>query len=140
MVLAHKEILAGLRCPKIQLGFSFVFHKLLIGAPRPAGQTDLTVKANLNTETHLSVDVIAYPIPSQYVWYKNKSNGWEQLTNTTGIQTGIQMTNELLQPTLTIRNVKIDDYGEYKLTVNNGIKEPLNIVFVLQPGLLLQKF
>ena len=103
------------------------------GSPRLASETDSSVFAQENTTAVLSLTVRAYPIPSLYKWYKSGLNGWKELINTPSTHmTHASLQLSLAQFNLILRNVKLEDYGEYKLTVNNSIGTPLNFTFVLQ--------
>ena len=42
------------------------------------------------------------------------------------------MTRASLQFNLTIMSVKTEDYGEYKLTVDNSLGDPFRFIFVLK--------
>lgn len=89
--------------------------------------------ANSGDKITFSVHIIAYPEPSLsgFVWMKLTNANWSILDNT--LQTEISTRG--LQSNLTIKSVTEEDYGTYRLIVENRLGA-YSQTFILERGII----
>lgn len=112
-----------------QIGDFFYF---IAGPPRlsmnSSNMTD--IKSALHEIALLTAVIEAFPVPTSdnFTWSKCDE---ESVCQTLQTNKSYIVHVERLQTDLIIKDVKSSDYGQYKLTVSNGIDNPLQVMFHL---------
>ncbi|XP_060596039.1 uncharacterized protein LOC132750111 [Ruditapes philippinarum] len=104
-----------------------------IGTPLLSQEFEL--KTNITSAQNVSVTFqfksIAYPEP-RFEWFKLTDSSWETLN--TGNDKKFEITTQGLNSSLTIRDITEDNYGRYKLKINNTVGSLEQIYFLKANG------
>ncbi|WAR05850.1 HMCN2-like protein [Mya arenaria] len=102
---------------------------------RPPGEDiklNFTARQHENATLHYTVFAYPVPSPSQFVWKRCLSS--TKCTNLSNLSTKTEIITIGLSSNLTILNIDKDDYGLYRISIDNGIGEELVEVMYLQPA------
>lgn len=122
-------LLSCVFCLYIQY-ISYICYYLLFctGSPRLASPEEVNVTSAAQVPVVLSFQLIAFPVPSEYIWEKCDGYLCWVINDTSEYNISI---NGLVTD-LTILEVQPPDFGLYRLSVNNGIGEPVTFERYLQ--------
>lgn len=98
------------------------------GSPRLAIPEEVNVTSATQVPVVLSFQIVAFPLPSKYVWEKCDGYFCWVINDTSEYNISING----LATNLTILEVQPSDFGLYKLSVNNGIGETVTFERYLQ--------
>ncbi|XP_053389839.1 contactin-4-like [Mercenaria mercenaria] len=88
-------------------------------SPRPLHQFKRNITSTLHTPVTLSFTTLAYPEPgpSGFSWHKEDGVRWTPLMS----NADLKISSSGLQTNLTLLNVSQSNYGQYRVTVVNGL-------------------
>lgn len=92
---------------------------VLAGPPTPLNGYHKVIFTRLSGLRVMTVSVLGYPEPIEYIWYKKMSGRWRRLSPLSNLLFGM----DGFHANLTINNVTNADYGDYAVKANSGLAD-----------------